>query len=178
MEIDYNEIELVVIPTKNPPAHLQEMYLKAYYCWQEIWMVGLGKQLETLDFTKNKEMMVLFYRGECVAFCFLSTMNSQMLCENFSVHPKFRKPISVFNWREFFTLQIIETFRQSQLSLLATKVNEMKGRGYTTKKLGASIVKIKSEDYVVIDQEKVLAVTTRTKNLREISCPLLSKKAC
>jgi hypothetical protein len=177
MDIDYKELELVVIPTKNPPAELLEKYLKAYYCWQEIWMVGLGKKLETMDFTKNKEMIVLFYRGECVAFCFLSTINFEMFCENFSVHPKFRRPHSKFNWREYFTFLLVETFKRSHLNLLLTKLNEMKGRGYTVKRFGAVLVQRKSENYVVIEKNKAFDIHVEARNLQEISCPLLVRKA-
>lgn len=178
MEIDLDEIELMVLPTKKPPFELQDRYLKAYYCWQEVWMVKLGQKLETRDFSKNDFIMTLFYKGECVGFCFLSVQESEMFCESFSIHPKFRKTSFKFNWRDFFSHMIVETFKKSGCQILSTRAQNNKGLDYSQKILGAKKMKLKSEDYVVIDRNMIQISVENTGDLySRISCPDITRKA-
>lgn len=75
--MDPRDFQLYLLPGTNPPAGFQSFYEKAYLCWRNNWEhafkmeMGSDAWLSSDQFTRQDEILALFYQGECVGVsCF------------------------------------------------------------------------------------------------------------
>lgn len=77
-EIDLNKMEMLSFKGKNPNNDDPEKYAKTYECWRANWehafQVELGETgfLPSDQFTRQDEIVTLFYDGECAGIGFLN----------------------------------------------------------------------------------------------------------
>lgn len=77
-QIDVNDLQLIVLPGKNPGIWLKSYYEKAYFCWKKTWAaaaktLAIPKLSEfSTDFLRQDNILCVFYRGDCLSLGFWS----------------------------------------------------------------------------------------------------------
>ncbi len=159
-ELNLNKFELVLLPGKSPPPPYLEYYTKAYDCWREVWKECLiqettKKSFYSDDFTRQDEIMSLFYDGQCTGLVFLRWvhMNETPLREdsffklwpeeaiaklcvrgphvvvnsNFSVHQNFRRNAMGISWKNLIACLSHKRFLHSGQDAMAGQLRVSKG---------------------------------------------------
>ncbi len=163
MSFDIKELQLILLPGKRPPRAYTDQYLKAYNCWREVWEATYQKEmnidvmLTSDEFTRQDEVLALFYKGECTATCFFKWVNADevptvhdsyfgpwphlafhklrsrgpsiLVCSQFSVHPKFRKNNKDLSWKDLVAALGIERFRYSDADAMTGTMRLKKNMG-------------------------------------------------
>jgi hypothetical protein len=137
MDIDVSELQLILLPGKCPPKQFQDHYLKAYYCWREVWEATLP--LTTDEFTRQDEVLALFHKGECSALaCFKwveaseyplkNNGNRLLVFSQLTILPKYGHNSNDIPWKELLMGLVVERFHHSQRdAIIGEKLDDAVG---------------------------------------------------
>lgn len=160
-EFDINKLEMIIFDGKNLGRNEVEKYNKAYMCWRENWehayTMELGNKnfLPSDQFSRQDEVMTIFYDGECAGVTFYNWAKSDdiwlrqdsyfknwpdeafnKLCSHgkhvavasfFTVDFKFRKNYLGISWKDLFIALIINRFILSNADVMSGATRIAKG---------------------------------------------------
>jgi hypothetical protein len=159
MDINYKDIELIILPGRRPPENYRPQHNQAYKCWRETW-VGYQQEmnqdllLHSDSFSRQDEVMAIFYQGECAALIFCREVNFNedatihdsyfdvwpeiaihKLCKQgskilvfsqFTLQSKFRKSYLGLSWKDLLVGLCYERFIRSECHAGATAARVQK----------------------------------------------------
>lgn len=159
MDMNFDDITLVLLPGQNPKAALLHKYNKAYNCWRETWLsyqteMKQDKLLHSDAFTRQEEIMAIFYKDECAALIFCRHVDFNQdatihdsyfevwpeiaihrLCKEgkrilvfsqFTLNPKYRKNYLGLSWKDLLVGLCYERFVRSDCDAGATAARVQK----------------------------------------------------
>lgn len=159
MKLKPEEIELIIFPAKCPSKIFLEAYNQAYACWREVWdsfykEMSTSEKLFSDTFSRQDEIITLFFRGECAALLFCREVdfsenatfhdsyfdiwpeealkrlckdgNKILLISQLSIREKFRKSYLGLSWRDLLVGLCYERFHPSDCHAAATSVRIQK----------------------------------------------------
>jgi len=165
LNLEFDELKFIRLPVRKPSLEEKEYYLKTYEAWVQIWQVELGHSLGTQDFTKHDGVFALFYRGECVGFCFLKINHQALMCSDFTLSQKFRKVQTSSPWRDLFFHFLVEEFKYSSFDQLVSKTIMSKGVSYASKIFGARKINTKEGEILVLERNNLIKNELQKKSL-------------
>lgn len=74
------ELQLKIIPTRNPKPDFYEDYTQVFSCWFGVWTetyreLSGSDHLSSDDFTRQDEALALFSKGKCLGMVFMRNEN-------------------------------------------------------------------------------------------------------
>jgi hypothetical protein len=172
MDMNPEDLELVLLPGRHAPPSHREQYHLAYACWRDVWQeayqkeMDVDKELMSDDFTRQDEVMALFYEKECAAVVFFKWVDFnetptwqdsyfkswpeialQGLCRHgrkilissqFTLNFKFRKNYLNFPWKDLLVALGIERFIHSDCDAMTGTMRLQKNMGEATYRSGGT----------------------------------------
>lgn len=204
MKIDINELQLICLPGRNAPKQYLPEYYKAYYCWRETWIDAYKKEmkvdsfLNSNEFTRQDEILALFYKGECAALTFfkwvdgsemeiikhdsyfdvwtdesleklMSRGSKLLVCSQFTVSEKYRK-VPEFRFKDLMVALLVERFKHSDRDAMTGTVRVAKNMGEATAKSGAVLIQ-RAVEYTNVAGERADLVGFYQDTIVESSSP-------
>lgn len=159
MDFNQTDIELILLPGRCAPPELHEKYNKAYQCWRETWLSYQGEMkqeqhLHSDGFTRQEEIMAIFYKEECVALIFCRHVDFTeaptihdsyfevwpelalrklrkdgekiLVFSQFTLNSKFRKAYLGLSWKDLLVGLCYERFIRSDCDAGATAARVQK----------------------------------------------------
>lgn len=176
MQIDFNDIDLYIINgnfLKNQ-YHLKQIHQKAFQCWHETWCdfhineYHLVDKLASDDFTRQSEVLCIFYKGECAAITFFNDIDMDdksacmdsyfsvwgenefhalgkkgpnvTICSQFTVHKNFRGKNQNILWKDILFPMIMRLFMEKNNSAMTGTMRVKKGMGNMAVENGGTMI--------------------------------------
>jgi hypothetical protein len=163
--IDFDKIDMYVISgnIKNNPDRLKKIYQKSFKCWHETWDEFYhgehhsSAKLNSNEFTRQDEIIALFYAGECFAITFfkevswndstaaldayfnawtpgainglLKNGSNVLICSQFTVAKNFRNRKVDIPWKSILFNLSIKYFIESSADVMTGMMRVKKGMG-------------------------------------------------
>jgi hypothetical protein len=172
MELNANDLEIILLPGKNPPKQFLAKYNQAYLCWRQTWEHAFKLEMNhhevffSDNFTRQDEVLALFYKGECVGLTFFRGVNFaekgtcqdsyfeywpetsvHALCKHgkriyvisqFTIHMDYRKNYFDLSLRDLLVGLCYERFVNTDYDAGATAVRVQKHMEQAVSKVGAT----------------------------------------
>ena len=170
-EFKLEDLQLVILPGKGPSVTQLEQYNKVYACWRELWSTALKNeilQVETdlfsNDFTRQDEVLALFYQGECAGLCCLRSvdfdeeatkddayfskwpeitvrkLNSYgkrvLVCSQLTVSPNFRRNYLGISWKDLLVALAARRLLDTRCEVMVGAVRRVRGMEKATYRSG------------------------------------------
>lgn len=138
------DLQLYLIPSRNPPAALKHTYNASYGLWESVWLKTLGeldglKVLSSDGFTTQEFFAVIHSQGSPMALCCYKTLNLSIPCHH--------KDSWLAPWPKEILAEISQTYSRALIpSWLTVHDDFRKSAGYQ----GANLALILSELISVI----------------------------
>lgn len=177
------DLELYLIPGRNIPKEFREIYEKTYSMWKKVWidtMTDEWSQKEGMiysdEFTRQDEILTLFYKGECVGCVFMKSADFHescarddsyfkvwndlaiqklirkgkniLVCCNFTVAKQFRRTQDGIRWKDVLATMAVKRLEYSDFDAMTGTMRRSKGMHTTTLKVGAQMVQ-ENVDYFI-----------------------------
>lgn len=159
MDFNHEDIELILLPGRCPPPDLLQKYNEAYRCWRDVWVqyqveMGQDKYLHSDSFTRQEEIMAIFYKNECAALIFCREIDFKeipsihdsyfevwpelaihklrkhgdriLIFSQFTLQSKFRKAYLGLSWKDLLVGLCYERFVRSDCHAGATAARVQK----------------------------------------------------
>lgn len=173
--MDKTKLRLVLLPGKLPTPQYSKDYQKAYDCWRSVWEdtykneLKFDKKLTSDDFTRQDEIVTLFYGEECVGLSFmkwtsfenstakadsyfnswtdfdLHSLNKEgksiIVCSNFTISLDFRRGRGGFNWKDLLMCFLSMRLLYSNADAMTGTMRLSKGMGEATYRAGAVAIR-------------------------------------
>lgn len=167
----FEDLELVILPGKGPSAAQLELYNKVYECWRELWSSALKNEilqvdtdLYSNDFTKQDEVLALFYQGEFAGLSCLRSvdfnedatkhdsyfskwpeftvrkLNSYgkrvLICSQLTVSPNFRRSYLGISWKDLLVALSARRLLDTDCDVMIGAVRRIRGMEKATYRSG------------------------------------------
>ncbi|AUN98407.1 hypothetical protein C0V70_09880 [Bacteriovorax stolpii] len=172
--IDFDKIDAYLLfgNMKNNPKNLHSIYQKSFRCWHETWTdyfnneYKLNAKLNSNEFTRQDEILALFYQGECFAVTFFKEVNwgdetasldayfnswsaeallglrqkgdNILICSQFTVAKKFRQQKTDIRWKYILSGFNMKRFLESTADAMTGTMRVSKGMGRMSVEAGAT----------------------------------------
>ena len=184
--IDFDQLDVYLIKgnLKDNPSHLKGIHQKAFECWHETWddfyhgeHHSAGK-LNSNEFTRQDEVLALFYNDECFAITFFKEVNwsdksasldayfnawtsealdllrqrgdQVLICSQFTVAKNFRNRKTDIPWKSILFSLSIKCFLESKNDVMTGMMRVTKGMGKMSVMAGGTLL---AENVVCADHE-------------------------
>lgn len=174
--IDFNDIDVYLIPgnLRYTPAHLHSIYKKTFKCWHETWDEFYHQEhtseqkLNSNEFTRQDEVLALFYKGECFAVTFFKEVDWSdetaaldayfnpwteeaimglrregdkiLICSQFTVAKNFRQRKTDIPWKYILSGFNMKRFLESDAHAMTGTMRVKKGMGRMSLEAGATML--------------------------------------
>ncbi len=172
--IDFDKIDVFLLKgnLKNNPEELHEAYKKTFKCWHETWddyfnnEYKFNMRLNSNEFTRQDEVLGLFYQGECFAVTFFKEVNwsdetaaldayfntwtpeaiaglrargdNVLICSQFTVAKKYRQQKTDIPWKYILSGFNMKRFLESSANSMTGTMRVSKGMGRMSVEAGAT----------------------------------------
>lgn len=174
--IDFNQMSVYIINgnfLKNTYA-LKSIHQKAFQCWHETWAdfhmneYQLTDKLHSDDFTRQSEILCVFYKGECAAVTFFNDVslsdetsrqdsyfkvwtenefealgkfgNEVTVCSQFTVHKNFRSKNQNILWKDILFPFIMRHFMEKNIGAMTGTMRVKKAMGNMAVENGGTLL--------------------------------------
>lgn len=164
VEADFNidNLKLLILPGKGASAAQLDQYNKVYDCWRQLWSTAFKQEilqvdsdLYSNDFTRQDEVLALFYQGECVGLSCLRSvdfneeatkddayfsrwneftlrkLNSYgkrvLICSQLTVSPKFRRSYLGISWKDLLVALSARRLLDTECEVMIGAVRRVRG---------------------------------------------------
>lgn len=172
--IDFDKIDVYLLNgnLKHNPDNLHNVYKKAFKSWHETWNDFLHQEhhsvlkLNSNEFTRQDEVLALFYQGECFAVTFFKDINwddptagldayfnpwtpeaiegltargnNILICSQFTVSKSFRNRKADIPWKYILSAFNMKRFLESPSNAMTGTMRVKKGMGRMSVEAGAT----------------------------------------
>ncbi|MBC7539633.1 MAG: hypothetical protein H7281_12490 [Bacteriovorax sp.] len=174
--VDFDSIDVFLLSgnLKNNPQTLKNIYIKAFNSWHETWNDFYhnehhsNNKLNSNEFTRQDEILALFYKGECFAVTFFKEVNWEdptarldayfnpwnevaikglnargnniLICSQFTVSKSFRHRKSDIPWKYILSGFNMKKFLESPADVMTGTMRVKKGMGKMSLEAGATLL--------------------------------------
>lgn len=172
--VDFDKIDVYLLNgnLKHTPKNLHGIYNKAFKSWHETWDDFLHQEhhspekLNSNEFTRQDEVLALFYQGECFAVTFFKEVNwddptahldayfnpwnneaiegltargkNILICSQFTVSKYFRARKANVPWKYILSAFNMKRFLESTADAMTGTMRVKKGMGRMSVEAGAT----------------------------------------
>lgn len=172
--VDFEKLDVYLIKgnSKNNPSDLQSIYQKSFQCWHETWDDFYNGEhhsnvkLNSNEFTRQDEVLALFYEGECFAITFFKEVDWRdstaaldayfnpwtpealmglrqqgdriLICSQFTVAKAFRNRKVDLPWKYILSGFNMKRFLTSDSNAMTGTMRVKKGMGRMSVEAGAT----------------------------------------
>jgi hypothetical protein len=172
--IDFDKIDIYVLNgnLRHNPEKLKKIYMKSFKCWHETWddfyhsEHHSSAKLNSNEFTRQDEIIALFYEGECFALTFFKEVNWKdttaaldayfnpwtpeailgllqkgdniLICSQFTVAKNFRNRKVDIPWKYILSGFNMKYFLESSADAMTGTMRVKKGMGRMSVEAGAT----------------------------------------
>lgn len=171
--VDFDKIDVYLINgnINLNPAHLHGIHQKSFQCWHDVWgdyytsEHPSGHRLNSDEFTRQDDVLALFYKGECFGITFFKEVywddisapldsyfelwpNEAMeklisrgkkisICSQFTVAKNFRGKTTDIQWKYVLFGFIMKRFLESEVNAMTGTMRVKRGMGRVSFEAGA-----------------------------------------
>lgn len=172
--IDFDQIDVYLLNgiKRNNPKELQGIYQKTFKCWYDTWNHYFHGEYETdvklnsNEFTRQDEIIAIFYKGECFATTFFKEVNwddetaaldsyfnpwgpeviegltargkNVLICSQFTVARNFRNRKTDIPWKYILSGFNMKRFLETDCDAMTGTMRVSKGMGRMSVEAGAT----------------------------------------
>ncbi len=202
-------LKVYLIPGKGVSDEYIDIYNRTYHMWKKTWKSTMEDEwkeehtpLFSDDFSRQDEIMSLFYNGECVACVFFKDTNFEedshfddsyfkvwndlsmrkllkhgnkvLVCCNFTVSTEHRRSKEGIPWKDVLANLTLKRLIASDFDVMTGTMRRSKGMHSTTYKFGAVMVQ-ENVDYKICGMnEPVDLVALYRLEVKDFSHPLIA----
>lgn len=169
-KLKVDALEFYVLPGKCAPKAYQDKYNSTYACWKKLWDATfqkefqLDEELYSNDFSRQDEVLALFYENQCVGLCCLRIVDFReeatladnyfrkwpeisrarlrsygdrtVICSNLTLSYEFRKGYLGVSWKDLLSTFAVQRFLQLDCDSMAAAVRRRRGMDKATYQVG------------------------------------------
>ena len=171
--IDFDKLDVYLIKGNFAynPHHLQKIHQKSFQCWNDVWSDYYtsehpsGHRLNSDEFTRQDEVLALFYKGECFGITFFKEVHwgdlsapldsyfelwpqeaidkltsrgkKILICSQFTVAKNFRGKTTDIQWKYVLFGFIMKRLLESHVDGMTGTMRVKRGMGRVSFEAGA-----------------------------------------